>query len=224
MLLKEETKKNIVHQAYYYYIEFSKKYFLNLYEKFGKRYPPRFKVVLNIKHAGIYFPLENEIHLNYDFVNSIDELKSIVYHETLHYYLVREYRYYGHGEMFVQWMKEINRKEGKEVITISTTYNKISSNLSVKEYYVFILNNTDTEISWAWSPTIKQRYIDDVSYSIFVRNYKNSCWFKTSNIIYKSGIRYTGGKFGTLIKNDKPDVFKNIKKSIENEKNKKNKL
>jgi GNAT superfamily N-acetyltransferase len=81
--LHESQNQVIIGKMEQHFKDCSKKYFK---EHYGKFKYPTFKIRLNIKNAGHYLPDTNEIVLNKDMANDDMQLKSTVYHETIHYY------------------------------------------------------------------------------------------------------------------------------------------
>lgn len=188
--LLEKTKIELVTLMARYFHDCSKKYFSEDY----KKYPlPKFKVRMNLKQAGTYSPGTNTITLNADFANDDFGIKSTVYHETIHYYqgfVVGFKRGQDHKGYFIDKMNEINKGEGTDLVTISTTYKKLNPNSSFKQFYVYVLDGGNT-IYVSWSPTENFKYIETMNKIVqsSQNSYNNGFYFPTNNVTFKRFVR-----------------------------------
>jgi len=174
-----------------HFVYISKKYFKG---ENIKKYPrPNFKVRSNLKQAGLYMPQSNMFVVNLDFAADPEQIKAVMYHESIHYYQVavygfneREFKSTGyHNNYFKQKMKEINSGEGKKYVTVTGSYESISTGKSVKKFVVYVVDKANGNFSWSWSPRRNQKLIDQMKRMIELSDktgWKNAYVFETDTL------------------------------------------
>ena len=142
----------------------SKKYFSDLKGKYPK---PSFRIVSNLQHAGAYIPDKNEFVINADFANDEWTLKSVMYHESIHYYQIQQFGFnrilfklHGyHDDYFFDMAKKINTGENDPKLVTKTGEYKSIKSKSAKKFWVYIMLKDDKIYAY-WSAKHDDRLID----------------------------------------------------------------
>jgi len=193
-LVIENKKEQIKKVMKKYFDDCSKKYFSDVKGKYSY---PSFNVKPNLRHAGAYSPQRNQFTMNLDFSQDLENLKSTMYHETIHYYQTKGgqefskmmHKLHGyHDDYFKEKMKKINAGEGKELVSIIGTFQTIKSGKAAKPYYVYVLQK-NKDYMMSWSPTRIPGFIDRWKRVKDYYKYDNAFVFQTDNVKFKENPR-----------------------------------
>lgn len=198
-----------------YFIACSKKYFPDFH---GKYPVPTFEIKSH-HWAGWFKSSGNIIGISNDLAAQTDEynIKSTVYHETIHYYQFHTYApkqwtYItngGHDAFFKEKMLAINSIEGSGFINIKHQHSKIAKSATEITVYGFVDNQNN--YAFMWTPKPNEKMINWINTSAKSR-YKNIFIFSTDDFYFKTNQnRYKGGpslKFGIIEEPSKIELVK----------------
>lgn len=201
-----------------YFRECSKKHFPELHGKFPE---PTFEVKAHA-WAGWFKATGNVMGISTDLAAQTDDfnVKSTVYHETIHYYQFHTYtpRQWaqaangGHDAFFHEKMQAINAVEGSGFINIKHEQDKISKSATEINVYGFVDNQDNYAFMWTPQPSEK---LENWLQTSAKPRFKHTFSFKTDDFYFKSAPnRYKGGsslKFGVV---EKPDKIEFVKKFL----------
>jgi len=152
-LTEEINRKNAKAEFKKLFSEFTVKYFPN-----NPHLEPKFKLRSHDKRVGYYSPKDKSVNIHPDATLDEGLFKSIVFHELIHYYdhiiagamsnIMHKFTQGGHGPFFQEVMGRINRKEGKDFITIKQDATKL---LTIKEFYIFFAKYGTDSYAVLWS-------------------------------------------------------------------------
>ena len=152
-LIEEISRKTAKAEFKKLFAEFTTKYFPN-----NPHLEPTFRLKSHDRRIGYYSPKDKTVYIHPDATLDENLFKSIVFHELIHYYdhmvagemsnIMHKFTQGGHGPFFKDAMERINRKEGKDFITIKQEVEKLRT---VKGFYIFFAKyGTDSyAVLWA---------------------------------------------------------------------------
>lgn len=232
ILLNEVKRSEILALIEKDFITCSKKYFKR---EFGKYQYPNFKIQAGLRNRGGDYTLStNTIRIDLDKVIDPVVRKSIIYHETIHYYLTKggtvlgrpEDRASGyHGDDFKRAMRRINRGEGKELVKITTSWDDHTVKKAGKDFYVYVIEG-ETTIYAAWTARLnktvlnfiakemRDNYILRKNTSLKVKAYNRAYFFKTNYIDFKKCVQIRTPKNPMMSFYDTPEKQKIIKQRL----------
>ena len=178
-----------------------KKYFPELLGKFSNT--TKFSVFYDPNKAGLYstkyqngFLVSDEIKINRDIFMSPDKLKSVVWHEAIHYaeehlksssgysrypkWLQSEIH---HSGFFKEWMDRINKNEGYDLISVTDEY--IQGQESASEFYVHLFKYGERIIVF-WMSQNNKKTEEYISKTMSYFHITGHIVFPTKDIIFKS--------------------------------------
>lgn len=213
-LLNEISYSSIKEQMKQFFIDCSKKYFSDLYGKFPM---PKFTSKQHTKRAGWFSSDTNEIGCIPELG---DELKSIMYHETIHYYQFHTYskidwwqvKNGGHDDFFLLKMKEINNTEGSNLVNVYQDFNKILK--TTKPIYVYGIVTSQGDYAYVWTPTPNSK-IENWLTNVAKPKYKGIFMFTTDDFYFKTTQQRYSGKGMKLGIVNNPEKIKYIQSQME---------
>jgi len=135
------------------------------YNLFMKKYFPKetiptptFRIRKLRKAVGSYRILAQEINIHPDCFMSKKTLRDTVWHEAIHHvdrllYGTGKRENKGHGKFFVEQMNRVNKKEGRDVITVKLT--KPFERVAKKYFLHFFFGADGVFIMWSNTPLNK---------------------------------------------------------------------
>lgn len=232
IILSEATRNEILALIKKDFDTCSKKYFKS---KVGKYPYPTFKIQAGLRRrGGDYTPSNNTIRIDLDKTIDPSVRKSIIYHETIHYFQTKggtdfkrdEFKASGyHGDDFKRAMRRINKGEGNEIVKITTSWDDHRIKKAGKDFYVYIIEGKNT-IYAGWSPTLNKTILNflaeemRINYeirhttSIKIDPYNRAYYFKTDYINFKKCAQIRTPKNPMMSFYDTPDKQKIIKQRL----------
>jgi hypothetical protein len=175
-ILIENTQLKSKIEEYFY--ECMKKHFSEYYKYIREWGVPKFELMSNPRYAGLFVYLarprqldliNQSIKINRDITTNVDNFRSVVFHETIHYvqYNLKVRGLYpyelpfrdtgdGHDAEFFSWVKSINRVEGSNFVKRSE---ELDVNLkSYKPFYIYgVVDQKDNGLYYYWTVRFNEK-------------------------------------------------------------------
>lgn len=193
VLLSEYNKKQVINIMEKHFLDCSRKYFNNDYKKYEY---PKFIIRTNKRYAAAYSFTNNTFICNSDFADNELAIKSNMYHETIHYYQLQyfgfnkfSFKLHGyHNDYFKEKMKEINQREGEQLVTITTTFELSNIKKAVKPIWVYMYLKGE-KINWFWSAKFDTKLADKLFRMVDYYKADTGFYFSSDYINFKMAPR-----------------------------------
>ncbi len=151
----------------------------------------------------------HQIVINRDVVSNREGLRSVVYHETIHFWqsiLYSRFQYKhmtngGHDAFFRKKMEEMNQIEGAGFISVLYPRNQLTTTATF--FYAYVLKTLQGEWVACYTGRLDQKLIETFQRLLKTGNYLDAMWFKTNNYNYLTKKKPSNNRLKlTFLEND----------------------
>lgn len=151
----------------------------------------------------------HQIIINRDVVSDRGGLRSIVYHETIHFWqsiIYSRYQYKlsarngGHDTFFHKKMEEMNQIEGAGFISV--LYPKAEITTTANPFYTYVLKSSQGYYAACYTLRLDQKLIETFRRLLKTGRYSEAMWFKTNQYKYLTTKKSTGRLKLTILENE----------------------